>query len=111
MPSCASFIQVSTETLGFRKSFFAESFTRAQCKSKSGVTPSNARAPSNTIEHSQAACVRTPMIGVFPSRHWSSKKVQVFDQFVAAAMRTLLTFFVSGYCEDGIHFRNLRCES
>src|SRR5271168_2952186 len=100
MPSCVSFIQVSTETLGFRKSFFAESFTRAQCKSRSGVTPSNALAPSNTMEHSQAACVRTPIIGVLPSHHWSSKKVQVFDQFVATAMRTLPRSRFSGYRQD-----------
>src|SRR5277367_3659122 len=86
MPSCASFIQVSTETLGLRNSFLAESLTRAQCSSKSGVTPSKARAPSNTTEQSQAACVREPMIGALPSRHSFSKKVQVFDQFVAAAI-------------------------
>ena len=34
---------------------WAEAITRSQCRSRSGVTPSNARAPSNTTEPSQAA--------------------------------------------------------
>src|SRR5271163_631857 len=91
--------------LGFRNSFLAESLTRAQCRSRSGVTPSKARAPSNTTEQSQAACVREPMMGAFPSHHWSSKKVQVFDQFVATAMRSLPTFS-QGYYGDGMHLNN-----
>src|SRR5438876_7569749 len=48
--------------------------------SRSGVTPSNARAPSNTIEQSQAAWVRGPMIGTLPSCQSPSKNVQVLDQ-------------------------------
>src|SRR5271170_6966502 len=78
--------------LGFRNSFLAESLTRAQCRSRSGVTPSKALAPSNTTEQSQAACVREPMIGALPSRHSFSKKVQVFDQFVTAAIPMLPWF-------------------
>src|SRR5579863_2781365 len=82
MPSRASLTHVSTSTVGLRKSFFAESFTRAQCNSRSGVTPSNALAPSNTTEQSHAACEREPMIGTSPSRHSPSKNVQVFDQVI-----------------------------
>src|SRR5437660_10544782 len=78
--SRASPSQVSVETVGLRKSFAAESLTRAQWSSRSGVTPSNARAPSNTIEQSQAAWVRGPMIGTLPSCHSPSKNVQVLDQ-------------------------------
>src|SRR5438045_7526530 len=78
MPSATRPIQVSFVTRGLRNSFGAESFTRAQCKSRSGITPSNARAPSNTTEQSQAACVIAVMIGTLPSCHLSSKYVQVF---------------------------------
>src|SRR5947209_11248915 len=83
IPSRASRTQVSTETVGFKKSFAAESLTRAQWSSRSGVTPSNARAPSNTIEQSQAAWVRGPIIGTLPSCHSPSKNVQVLDQLPA----------------------------
>ena len=38
----------------------AERLSRAQCLSRSGVTPSKARAPSNTLEPSQKAWVRAP---------------------------------------------------
>jgi hypothetical protein len=57
----------------------AETFTRAQCRSRSGVTPSKARAPSNTMEPSQTAWVRGPMIGALPACQSPSKKVQVFE--------------------------------
>jgi hypothetical protein len=40
----------------------------------------NARAPSNTVEPSQAAWVRGPMIGTLPSCHSPSKKVQVCEK-------------------------------
>src|ERR1700749_2175690 len=53
---------------------------RAQCRSRSGVTPSKARPPSNTEVPSQAAWVRGPMIGTLPSCQSSSKNVRVFDQ-------------------------------
>src|SRR5215475_7771201 len=77
MPSATSPSQVSTVTSGLRKNFRAESLTRAQCRSISGVTPSNARAPSNTDEPSHAACVRGPMIGTLPSCQSPWKNVQV----------------------------------
>src|ERR1017187_5497931 len=80
MPSRARLTQVSIETVGLRNNLFAESLTRAQCSSRSGATPSNARAPSKTTEHNQAAWVRGPMIGTLPECHLSSKYVQVFDQ-------------------------------
>src|ERR1700722_13675651 len=82
-PSCASLIQVSVDTTGFRYSLIAESLTRAQWRSRSGVTPSKYRAPSNTIEKSQDACVRGPMMGTLPSCHRSSKYVQVLEKLSA----------------------------
>src|SRR5271166_3729287 len=45
----------------------------------SGATSSKALAPSNTVEANHAPCVLGPMIGVLPSRHSPSKKVQVED--------------------------------
>src|SRR6476620_1574504 len=73
-----------TDMVGFRLRASAERLTRAKCRSRSGVTPSKARAPSNTDEPSQAACVRGPKIATFPSCQLRSKKVQVFDQPFAA---------------------------
>src|SRR6516165_6666641 len=58
----------------------AERLRRAQCWSRSGVTPSKARAPSNTLEPSQKAWVRAPTIGWLPSSHSPSRKVKVCDQ-------------------------------
>ena len=55
----------------------AERLTRAQCRSRSGVTPSKARAPSNTLEPSQKAWLRGPRIGLLPSNHSPSRKVWV----------------------------------
>src|SRR3954447_1630040 len=46
----------------------------------SGVTPSKARAPSNTDDPSQAACVRGPMMDTLPSCQSPSRKVQVFEK-------------------------------
>src|SRR5580704_5072930 len=80
IPSRASLTHSSTGTEGFKKSFFAESLTRAQWRSRSGVTPSKALAPSNTIEQSQAACVRGPMMPMLPSCQSFLKYVHVFDQ-------------------------------
>src|SRR5438874_2679141 len=79
IPSSTNPIQVSTDTVGFKNSFRAESLMRVQCRSKSGLTPSNARAPSNTTEHSHAAWVRGPMIGTLPSCQSPSKNVQVLE--------------------------------
>src|SRR5437667_3642876 len=97
IPSRASRTQVSTETVGFRKIFVAESLTRAQWSSRSGVTPSKARAPSNTIEQSQAACVRGPMIGTLPSCQSPSRNVQVLDQPCPTAIRFLPAYRFSGF--------------
>src|SRR3954462_3726041 len=80
MPSATSPIQVCLLTRAFRNSFGAESFTRSQWRSRSGVTPSKARAPSNTEEPSQAAWLRGPKIPILPSCQSHSKKVQVLDQ-------------------------------
>src|SRR5258708_32875781 len=82
--------QVSCVTAVFRNSFGAESYTRAQCKSRSGVTPSKARAPSNTDEPSQAAWVRGPKMPILPSCQSPSKNVQVFDQPFWCAISMLL---------------------
>src|SRR3954469_13073603 len=84
MPSATNPIHVSCGTSGLRNSLGAESFTRAQCRSRSGVTPSKARAPSNTDEPSQAAWVRGPKMPTLPSCQSPSKKVHVFDQPFAA---------------------------
>src|ERR1700722_16605858 len=91
IPSRASLIQVSVETVGLRKSLAADSFTRAQWSSRSGATPSKYRAPSKTMEQSHAACVRGPMMGTFPSCHESSKKVQVLDQSLPTAIQAPLS--------------------
>src|SRR5712692_6330526 len=83
MPSATRPSQLSSETSGFKRKCSAESFTRAQCSARSGVTPSKARAPSNTIEPSQAAWVRGPMIGTLPSCQSPSKNVQVLEKVAA----------------------------
>ncbi len=79
MPSWVSPAHASTDTTGLSSIACADALTRAQCRSRSGVTPSKVRAPSNTEEPSQAACVRAPMIGTLPSCQSPSIKVQVFD--------------------------------
>src|ERR1700757_1902154 len=58
----------------------AERLRRAQCLSRSGATPSKARAPSNTLDASQKPWVRAPTIGALPSSHSPSRKVKVCDQ-------------------------------
>src|SRR5450432_2632889 len=65
--------------MGLRKNVAAEWLTRAQCRSRSGMTPSKARAPSNTIEPSQQAWVRGPMMRTSPACQSSSKNVQVAE--------------------------------
>src|SRR5437764_1188108 len=65
--------------VGFRPMVVAERFTRSQCRSRSGITPSNTRAPSNTDEPSQDACERGPMIGGLPSCHAPSNQFQVCE--------------------------------
>ena len=45
----------------------AEAISRSQWRSMSGVTPSKARAPSNTIEDIQEAWVIGPRMGGLPS--------------------------------------------
>src|SRR3712207_566072 len=79
---------VSTSIVGFSPSAAAEALTRAQCRSRSGVTPSKARAPSNTEEPSQTACVRAPMIGTFPSCQSPSNHVQVRDHSAIVPSRS-----------------------
>src|SRR3989304_2536167 len=80
MPSRVRPTISSTETPGLRYIVLAEALTRAQCRSRSGATPSNTLAPSNTHDPSQIACVRAPHNGTLPSCQPSSKYVQVFDQ-------------------------------
>jgi hypothetical protein len=62
---------------GSSPSVAAERFTRAQCLSMSGMTPSKTRAPSNTDEASQAACERGPRSGGLPSCHSPSNQFHV----------------------------------
>src|SRR6516165_9765034 len=80
MPSLAISSIASTLIVGLRHMDVAERLSRAQCLLRSGVTPSKARAPSNTLEPSQKACVRGPMNGRLPSSHSPSRKVKVCDQ-------------------------------
>jgi hypothetical protein len=54
-PSLASSTIASSLIEGFSHMVLADRLTRAQWRSRSGVTPSNARAPSNTLEPSQNA--------------------------------------------------------
>src|SRR4051812_9539991 len=49
-PSCPSPSHCPSLTFGLRPSATAERFTRARCRSRSGVIPSKARAPSKTVE-------------------------------------------------------------
>src|SRR6056297_1123076 len=49
------------------------------CRSRSGATPSKMRAPSNTVEPSQLAWERGPMIGGLPSCQSPAYQVQVFE--------------------------------
>ena len=50
----------------------ADRLTRARWRSRSGVTPSKARAPSNTVEPSHMACEVGPINGGLPGSHWPS---------------------------------------
>src|SRR6202012_3274006 len=71
--------QVSPSTTGLSLKLVAERLARSQCASRSGATPSKARAPSNTVEASHAPCVRGPMIGTLPPCQSPSKKVKVSE--------------------------------
>src|SRR3984885_8205892 len=75
--------------VGFNHMVFAELLRRARCRSRSGVRPSKARAPSNTLEPSQKACVRGPTIALLPSNHSPSRKVWVRDQSAMGRTRDL----------------------
>ena len=61
----------------------ADRLMRAKWRSRSGVTPSKARAPSNTAEASHIALLRGPMSSGLPSCQSPSKNVQVLDQGLA----------------------------
>src|SRR5262245_49134793 len=76
---------VSTDWVGFRPNARAEALRRWQWRSRSGVTPSKARAPSNTEEASQKACVRGPATRTLPSCQSPSSHVQVSDHFAIRA--------------------------
>jgi hypothetical protein len=66
MPSRASSSTRAAVTGGFMSRPSAERIDRAQCRSRSGATPSNARAPSNTALASQAALVADVISGTSP---------------------------------------------
>src|SRR5262249_8565753 len=59
-----------------RPNVSAECTRRSQWRSRSGVVPSKARAPSNTQEPSHGAWVHGPMISGLPSSHAPSNHVQ-----------------------------------
>ena len=86
MPARASSIQRAGAMAGSSPKASAEALMRAQWRARSGVTPSKARAPSNTEEAIQAPCVRTPMSGTLPSCQASSKKVQVDEWLTGECM-------------------------
>src|SRR5690349_759499 len=65
--------------VGLRPMVGAERFTRSQCRSRSGATPSNTRAPSNTEEPSQETCERGPIRGGLPSCHAPLNQFQVCE--------------------------------
>src|SRR3546814_17652412 len=77
-PSCAISIISPAVYTAFRPKLSAERTRRAQCLSRSGVTPSKARAPSTTTEAIQAAWVIGPMIGGLPSSHLPSRNGTAF---------------------------------
>src|SRR5271163_1075373 len=79
-PSFARSSIASTVIVGLRHMVLAERLRRAKCLSRSGVTPSKARAPSNTLDPNQKAWVRAPTNGRLPSSHSPSRKVKVCDQ-------------------------------
>src|SRR5262245_14347207 len=89
---------VSTGCVGFRLNARAEALRRSQCRSRSGVTPSKARAPSNTEEPSQKACVRGPATKTLPSCQSPSIHVQVSDHFAIGAVlvQALHRVFIHG---------------
>src|ERR1700722_15335109 len=89
IPSRASPSQVSVSTTGFSLKLTADWLIRAQWRSRSGATPSKARAPSKTVEPSHAACVRGPMIGTLPSCQAPSKKVQVCEKLTGFTTSTM----------------------
>src|SRR5262249_153053 len=76
---------LSTDCVAFRPSACAEALRRSQWRSRSGVTPSKARAPSKTEEPSQKACVRGPATRTLPSCQSPSSHVQVSDHFAIRA--------------------------
>src|SRR5580693_3471954 len=94
MPSRASPSQVSVSTMGFSLKLMADWLTRAQWRSRSGVTPSKARAPSNTVEPSQSPWVRGPMIGTLPSCHWPWKNVHVCEWLTGLLLGIMTTLHV-----------------
>src|ERR1700730_2986818 len=105
IPSRASPSQVSASTTGLSLKLIADWLTRAQCRSRSGATPSNARAPSKTVDASHAACVRGPMIGTLPSCQPPSKKVQVWEKltgFMVWAITAILAPLLSEFPKDSL---------
>src|SRR5215813_3410853 len=78
-PSLTKAMIASTDCVALRPSAPADALRRSQCRSRSGVTPSKARAPSNTEEPSQNACVRGPATSTLPSCQSPSSHVQVSD--------------------------------
>ncbi len=69
MPSRASASTCCPVSVGFISRPSADRMTRWQCRSRSGATPSKARAPSKTALASHAALVADVMSGTSPSAH------------------------------------------
>src|SRR5579863_3957067 len=106
MPSRANASQVSVSTTGLSLKLIADRLTRSQCRSRSGATPSKARAPSNTVEASHAPCVRGPMIGTLPECQSPSKKVKVSEKSTASTVGMEIAIFVlatDSAVDDRVH--------
>src|SRR3712207_9015898 len=65
--------------VGLRPMVRAERFTRSQCRSRSGATPSNTRAPSKTDDPSQDTWERGPIRGGLPSCQVPLNQFQVCE--------------------------------
>src|SRR5580692_8946807 len=106
MPSRANASQVSVSTTGLSLKLTADRLTRSQCASRSGATPSKARAPSNTVEASHAPWVRGPMIGTLPPCQSPSKKVKVSEKstgFTVGVDMAICDLVTRVTVDDSIH--------
>src|SRR5690606_17743595 len=107
-PSQVSPTISSTDLVGARPSADADAFTLCECRSRSGATPSNQRAPPKTVEASHMAWERGPMIGTLPSYQSPSTKVHVA---LWAGSAKFMSFVLSIFFPHGKGFgRQRQCQ-